>query len=84
MITPANAGPTARATLTPTISSRVAAPSWDLGTSSGIVACQVGSCNAAPTAKAKINASKCRGHQSRGGEHGQQEPVKKEVGLNRE
>ena len=55
--TPAIAGPTDRPALTPTISSRVAAPSWLRGTSSGITACQVGSWTAAPIPSRKVKTS---------------------------
>jgi hypothetical protein len=57
MINPASAGPMERATLTPTMSSLVAARSCVLGTSSGIIACHVGSCTAAPIARANVKAS---------------------------
>jgi hypothetical protein len=43
MTSPASAGPTDRAKLTPTISSLVAARSCVLDTNSGMTACHVGS-----------------------------------------
>ena len=56
MMNPARAGPMARETLTPTRSSLEAARSSDLGTISGTVAAQVGSCTAVPTPRRKVKA----------------------------
>ena len=61
MTRPASAGPADRARLTLTISSLVAARSSDLGTSSGMTDCQVGSCTAVPAASAQVKLSRSAG-----------------------
>jgi len=58
---PAIAGPTARATLTLTMSRRVAAAICDRGTSSVMSGCQAGSWIALPTPIANVNASSSSG-----------------------
>ena len=58
---PAIAGPAARDTLTLTMSSRVAAANSERGTSSVIMACQVGDSMACPAPTANVNASSSAG-----------------------
>ena len=83
--TPARAGPAARATLTLTMSSRVAAASSLRGTSSVISGCQVGDSTACAGADGEGEGEQQgRGHHPGGGEHGEQDRHHDEVGLHAE
>ena len=82
---PARAGPAARATLTLTMSSRVAAASSLRGTSSVISACHVGGQHRLAGADGEGEGEQqSGGHQPGSGEHGEHHRHHDEVGLHAE
>ena len=60
-ITPPNAGPTARLTLTPTLFAATAGLRSCFGTSCGTMDCQTGAVNAAPTPMRNVNSKRLPG-----------------------
>ena len=83
--TPARAGPAARATLTLTMSSRVAAANSLRGTSSVIRDCQAGLQHRHAGADGEGEGEQQGGrHHPRRGEHGEQDRHRDEVGLHAE